>query len=363
MKIRYFAVAGIMALMSWTAAAQEKGPVISFDKTTHDFGAFLRTAGPQTYRFMFTNTGTEPLIIQKANPSCGCTTPNWSKEPIAPGGQGFVQATYNPSGAAPFDKTITVYSNGKPSPVVLHIKGRVLAEPPTIEQLYPEIYGNLRFNCKDLSLARVAQGTERIDSFKMVNMGDAPVKLTFSKLPKYLTIEQVPAQLKKDEKGLLLVKWNTAVAKPQLWGLVKNPLKVSLNGKSQPDLNLSVSALIEDDFSNLSSADYANEATILIRNVVYNFETVKQGVYVNAEYEIANIGEKPLLIRHISAECQCIKIAAPTSVEPGETAMITVMMNTGKEEEGRGKFYTITLVTNAPAQSVSTLILTGAIEK
>jgi hypothetical protein len=170
--------------------------------------------------------------------------------------------------------------------------------------------------------------------------------------------------LKKDEKGLLLVKWNTAVAKPQLWGLVKNPLNVSLNGKSQPDLNLSVSALIEDDFSNLSSADYANEPAILVKNVVYNFETVKQGVKVNAEYEIANTGAKPLLIRQVSADCQCIKIATPTSVvQPGETAMITVMLDTAKEEEGRGKFYPITLVTNAPAQSVNTLILTGAIEK
>ncbi|MDR0296051.1 MAG: DUF1573 domain-containing protein [Prevotellaceae bacterium] len=362
MKLRFFAIVGIMVLTSLAVVAQETGPVISFEKTVHDFGVFLQKAGPQAYQFIFTNTGTTPIIIQKVTSSCGCTAPSWSKEPIAPGGQGFVEAIYTPSGAVPFDKTVTVYSNAKPSPVVLHIKGRVVVEPPTIDQLYPEVYGNLRFNFKELSLARIAQGTVRLDSFKFVNISDTPVKLTFSKLPKYLTIEQLPAELKKGETGLLLVKWNTTMAKPQLWGFVKNPLTVSINGKVQPELKLSVSAMIEDDFRHLNSADYVYEAGIMITNVVYNFNIVKQGAKVNAEYEITNTGKKPLLIRQVIAECPCIKISAPASIQPGAKAMVTVVLDTTKEE-GADKIYPITLVSNAPAQTVSTLLLTGSVEK
>jgi hypothetical protein len=345
-----------------TLTAQETGPIISFEKTVHDFGSFLQKDGAQAYRFIFTNTGTETIIIQKVTASSGCTTPDWTKEPITPGGQGFIEATYRPSGAMPFDKTITVSSNARPSPVILHIKGIVTLEAPTIDKLYPETYGDLRFNVKNLSLARVAQGTERIDSFKIVNTGNKPAKLTFSKLPKYLTVQQIPAELKKDEKGLLLVKWNTTEAKPPLWGMVTNPLTVSVNGKVQPDLKLSVSALIEDNFKHLNSADYAKEAGISVTNVVYNFNTIKQGEKVSAEYEITNTGNKPLLIRQVSAECPCIKISAPTAIQPGAKAMVTVMLDTAKED-GANKFYPITLISNAPAQTVSTLILTGSVEK
>ena len=362
MKLRYFAMVGIMALASLTVTAQDAGPVISFDKTVHDFGAFFQQAGPQTCRFIFTNTGTEPIIIQNVTSSCGCTSPNWSKEPVAPGQQGFVDATYAPSAAMPFEKNVTVHSNAKPSPVVLHIKGVVTAEPPSIDKIYPETYGSLRFNVKELSMARIAQGVERVDSFKIVNTGDTPVKLTFSKLPKYLTVEQVPAELKKDEKGIVLVKWNTTASKPQLWGAVKTPFTVSLNGKTQPELKLSASAVIEDNFKHLNAAEYVNEAGIKITNVVYNFNTVKQGTKLTAEYEITNTGKKPLLIRRVSADCSCIKIIAPNSLQPGATAMITVMLNTA-QEEGRDKVYPITLVSNAPAQTVSTLILTGSVEK
>jgi len=361
MKLRYFVIAGIIALLSLSATAQT-GPVISFEKTEHDFGTFPQKDGAQAHRFIFTNTGTEPIIIQRVASSCGCTAPNWSKEPITPGGQGFVEAIYTPTGIVPFDKTVTVYSNAKPSPVVLRIKGRVTAEPPSIETLYPEAFGDLRFNVQELSLARIAQGTERIDSFKMVNTGDMPIKLTFSKLPKYLTVQQIPAELKKDEKGVLLVKWDTKVANSSLWGVEKVPLTALLNGKAQPDLKLSVSALIEDDFKHLNSADYPNEAGILITNVVYDFKKVSQGSKVNAEYEITNTGKKPLLIRYIGAECFCIRIKAPNSIKPGEKAIITVMLDTAKEE-GVNKLYPITLVSNAPAQSVSTLLLTGTVEK
>jgi len=209
-------------------------------------------------------------------------------------------------------------------------------------------------------LARVTQGTVRVDSFKMVNTGETPVKLSFSKLPKYLTIEQIPAELKQNEKGILLVKWNTTAA--NLWGIVKVPLTVLLNGKNQPALDLTVAALIEDDFRHLNSSDFVNEAGISVANILYNFRRVKQGDKVTAEYEITNTGKKPLLIRQVSAESPNIKINAPTSVQPGATAMVTVHLDTTKEE-GADKLYTITLVSNAPAQTITRLLLTGSVEK
>lgn len=97
---------------------------IAFEKETHDFGA-IPQGTPASYTFVFKNSGKEPLIITNAAAGCGCTTPEWTKEPIKPGQKGFVKATFNAASPGMFTKSVTVMSNGKKSTVVLTIKGEV----------------------------------------------------------------------------------------------------------------------------------------------------------------------------------------------------------------------------------------------
>src|SRR5689334_19376817 len=76
--------------------------------------------------FEFTNTGKEPLIISNAAGSCGCTVPEWPKEPIASGAKGVIKVTFNSAGKQGVqDKTVTLSSNAKQNPLVLHLKGNV----------------------------------------------------------------------------------------------------------------------------------------------------------------------------------------------------------------------------------------------
>ncbi|MCG9880677.1 MAG: DUF1573 domain-containing protein [Bacteroidia bacterium] len=97
---------------------------VKFGKETHDFGSIPQGV-PATYEFTFTNTGKAPLIITNAAASCGCTTPEWTKEPIKPGKTGYVKATYNAASPGPFTKSVTVVSNAKNSTVILYLKGDV----------------------------------------------------------------------------------------------------------------------------------------------------------------------------------------------------------------------------------------------
>ncbi|MCX6185915.1 MAG: DUF1573 domain-containing protein [Bacteroidetes bacterium] len=97
---------------------------IKFEKETHDFGV-IPQGTPVTYQFSVKNTGKEPLIITSASASCGCTTPDWSREPIKPGKEGFVKATYNAASPGDFTKSVTVMSNAKKSTVILYLKGTV----------------------------------------------------------------------------------------------------------------------------------------------------------------------------------------------------------------------------------------------
>jgi len=118
----------LMALMLVTgmATAQEKKAVIAVDNAVHDFGKFKEADGNVTHTFVITNQGDAPLVITRVIASCGCTTPVWTKEPVAPGKTGKIDVTYNPvNRPGPFSKTISVYSNGKVGSFILSIRGEV----------------------------------------------------------------------------------------------------------------------------------------------------------------------------------------------------------------------------------------------
>ena len=123
---------GIMFLMVGAAKAQDSkaaiGPEIKFDKVEHDYGD-VPYNGNGECEFRFTNTGNEPLLIQKPKSSCGCTIPSWPNEPILPGESDVIKVTYKTSRVGNINKTVTVTSNAlKNSTVVLRIKGRVLEQ-------------------------------------------------------------------------------------------------------------------------------------------------------------------------------------------------------------------------------------------
>ena len=121
-----------VAFMTLTAvSAQQKDSTIVFNKMVHDFGEMAQGV-PQTYSFEFKNTGKEVLTIENVRASCGCTSSGWTKEPIKPGGKGYVSATYNAATKGIFDKSLTVTSNGTPNVITLRVKGNVNApaSPP-----------------------------------------------------------------------------------------------------------------------------------------------------------------------------------------------------------------------------------------
>lgn len=104
----------------------KNGPVMTFEVLEYNFGA-IKQGEIVTREFKFKNTGREPLIINNAVGSCGCTVPDYPKEPIKPGGSGIIKVTFNSAGKmGQQDKTVTLtYDTDKT--IVLHIKGNVEA--------------------------------------------------------------------------------------------------------------------------------------------------------------------------------------------------------------------------------------------
>ena len=92
------------------AQASTQGPKLTATTMVVDFGE-VNYAGDGTREFTFTNTGTEPLLITNAKGSCGCTVPDWPKEPIRAGGTGVIKIKYDTKRAGAISKTVTVTTN------------------------------------------------------------------------------------------------------------------------------------------------------------------------------------------------------------------------------------------------------------
>lgn len=127
MKKATLSIAFLLMLAVVSFGQKAKLAEIKFDVTEHNF-ATIPYSGDGTFEFVFHNTGKEPLILSRVQPSCGCTTPEWSKEPVKAGASGKVKVSYKTTNVGSFTKTITVYSNAKDSVVVLTIKGTVEAQ-------------------------------------------------------------------------------------------------------------------------------------------------------------------------------------------------------------------------------------------
>jgi len=117
-------------------AENKNAPEFKFEEEEYNFGT-IKQGDVVTHIFKFTNTGKEPLIITSASGSCGCTVPEWPKEPIKKADAGVVKVTFNSAGKMGMqDKTVTIQSNAKSNPKVIHMKGNVEA-PPKQDQATP----------------------------------------------------------------------------------------------------------------------------------------------------------------------------------------------------------------------------------
>ena len=124
------AICGSIAAQDAAIAPAE----LEFSERVHDFGSIQEENGKVTHVFEFTNVGNKPLTLTNVRASCGCTTPEWPKEPIAPKKSGYIKVTYNPSGRpGNFNKSITItYQVGGTTDTkqqVINIKGQVIPKP------------------------------------------------------------------------------------------------------------------------------------------------------------------------------------------------------------------------------------------
>jgi hypothetical protein len=340
--------------------AQHAKPAFSFDETIHNFGDIKEESGKVIHLFNFTNTGSQPLVIHNVRASCGCTTPEWTKQPIAPGGKGFIKATFDPKNRpGNFNKTITVTANTENPNTLLRITGNVLEKNKSVEDIYPRKIGQLRMKSTHISFTKIDPKGKKTEEIEVFNASEETVTIGFDRVPAHLTIKASPSVLKPGEKGKFIAVYDAE--KKNDWGFVYDQIYLVINEAKDYKNRISINANIQEDFNQWTEEQKANAPKIAIDNKIFNFGTIKKGDKAEHTFTITNKGKSNLVIRKVKASCGCTAIKPEkTVIEPGEKTAITAIFNSAGKSGRQNK--SITVITNDPLSSNVLLRVQGTVE-
>ncbi len=361
MKSIYSALTILGLLWLSTGFAQNNKPGIAFAEKEFNFGTFRESAGLITHDFQFTNTGRIPLLINEVKAACGCTVPEWPKEPILPGKSGIIKVSFNPAkqnGA--FSKTIQVSSNADVPLVNLIVKGVVI---PTqiVEDVYKFTVGEIRLETIYAAFGEIYKGQTSAYAIRVFNDSkDKPVTLSFRKIPSHLRIRFTPETIDPQQEGRIELEYVTADLKD--WDYVVDRLDLLVNGLALPNNRISITANIKEDFSKLSSSDMEAAPRVEFDSQHFDFGSMVSDAVVEHEFKLTNTGKSDLFIRKVSASCGCTAVQpAKTQIIPGESTTIKVLFNAAGREGNQKK--AITVITNDPKRSKAILWINGIVEK
>lgn len=346
----------MFAVVALVAKAQMQEAKINFEVETHDFGEIKEADGPVTFVFKFNNIGNTPLILKNVRASCGCTTPSYTKEPIAPNAKGEIQVTYNPANRpGSFRKTITVTSNSTPENVYLAIAGKVVARQKSVEEIYPFMLGALRAKKIHISFFNLTNTQVKSYGVEVINTTPNKITVTIPDLPAHVscpTLEINPGEEK-------VINFAYDAAKKQDWGFVTDDISLWIDGV-KVSINLRLSATITEDFSALTSEQRANAPRAVLSARKADFGVVNRGENVVQTFTITNTGKRPLIIHSVKSTSALVDCKVSAEELPvGAKATVEVTMGT-RNTKGR-QYKTINVITNDPATPNLTYTLSGSV--
>ena len=355
-------IAFFICLQHFYSVVSGQNSEIEFTESVHDFGQIKESNGLVTHEFFFTNKGNMPLEIKDVKASCGCTTPSYTKDAIQPGKRGSIKAQFDPfNRPGVFDKTLTVTANSDPAMSFLKIKGFVIARIKTIVDLYPDTVGNLRMESRFLNVGSVTTKSPEVKEFKIYNEGTSAI--TFSSpigLAPHLKFEITPKILPSKTAGTIKITYD-AKSKNDFGNLFDNFI-LPTNDKKNPRKEISVVALVSDDFSSLSAEQRLNAPKISVPKNTIELGDVHAGDTIVSEFEIINTGKSNLIIKKAKSTCSCITVDASVSIlKPGETAKVKTRFNTsGRKGE---EFKPVYIYTNDYTNPETVVNLKANVEK
>jgi hypothetical protein len=333
---------------------------LTFAERTFEFGNVREEAGPVTHTFEFTNSSNRPVQILSVKASCGCTTPDWTKEVVTPGKKGHVVVKYDPkSRPGFFNKSLTVTSDANSEPIVLNIKGTVVL--PGDYTAYRESNGNWRMLSSVLNMGKVWLNDEFVwKEFEILNAGETTITATTAvQSPKHIKVILAPAILKPGDKGVIRLGYNGKLKNE--YGFQSDNIEILTDDESNPRKSFSVYATLEEFFPELTPDEKAKTPRLLIHQPVLDMGRLRHSTAVEKYVTLMNNGQKELIIRSIQPNCTCLKAELKDSkIGAGKSLVLTVRLDGTHRKGTQQKF--ITIYSNDPVNPVQRISVGAYIE-
>lgn len=328
MKKTRLVLSTIVLLLSTALFAQKPG--IHFTEQTYDFGTIREEDGRVSHVFEFANTGTSDLVLTNVQASCGCTTPQWSRQPIAPKQKGSITVTYNAAGRpGPFTKTITVTSNADRQ--LLTIKGTVTPKGQKVEDVYPVLYNDVRLKTKSLNFGGLNKGETKQEQLAIANISNKDVTVSFKNLPSYLTAET--KTIKAGEKTNIAFTVNSAKMKE--WGPVRSNIILVTSGevKDKKAAKFEISTLV-DVLEKFTDDQIKNAPSCQLEKEI-NLGKIAIGSKQSVKLAVSNTGKSPLFLRNILNENKEMQVSyTKGAIAVGKSGAIKIKLDASKLAQG-----------------------------
>lgn len=347
-------------LISCLTVHAQNTAALQFETNSHDFGNIKEVDGPVDHTFTFINTSTQPIKIQNVKASCGCTTPDWTKEEVSPGAEGFVQARYNPRNRpGNFNKSLTVTTSDE-NRIILYIKGNVEPKPRTIEDDFPTVMGGLRVKYRAFNMGKLYTNGTTTKEFEVYNEWDSMIVFSNNyKSPSYLSIRFSPDSLKSKEKGKVIIDYN-ANERGDL-GFMTDNVTLYTNEVDSAK-SFTVYASLEEYFPPMTKEELEEAPRLLIEGNTHDFGKVKQGEKVSTTFKLKNNGKSPLNIRKTAVSCACtIANLEVNDIEPGQSVDLEVTFDTAARRGNQQK--SITVFSNDPSAPSQRIMVKAYVEQ
>ena len=299
-------------------------PVAQFDAKDKNIGMLLWKQ-PVTVYYQMTNTGNQPLVIERVVPSCACSEAEWTKEPIAPQKMGEISVVYDAKTLGHFYKDVAVYTNASEKPVYLAFRGEVATEVFEDANNYPYQIGSLRLSHSSIEFDDVNKGDTPMQEIHVMNNGEGPMQPHLMHLPPYLSATTKPEILEPGKGGTISVTLNSD--KLRNLGLTQTSVYLArrLGEKVSKDSEIPVSVVLLPHLQDYDEFSKGLAPQLQMSSTDIDFTDFGGKKKKTVELQLSNVGKTTLKISSMQLFTTGLKVTlGKQELEPGLSTTLKV---------------------------------------
>lgn len=308
---------------------------VSFKEMKHNFGLVPEEKGLVSYDFQFRNTSTSPLVITRVTTDCGCTTPSYSMDAIAPGAEGKITVSYDPlNRVGSFIKHVRVFTNLLADPIILQISGNVTTLGGGARNEFKAAIGQLQLSRGDLEFPVLSPDHASSVRLVLYNGYDFPVEIKVSNFLKM--ISPTPTAMRLNAQEPMEVLLNSSVDGNVAPGIYRESVDIAVykEGKEFDRGQVFLTIPVAPTFGGVKEEGVAPRTRM---STYYDLGKAAKGVLYTGEIAIFNDGKEELELYGIYCAHPAVKLSlSKTSIKSGEQATLkyTIDMNQVAEKGG-----------------------------